>query len=239
MPYAILALSILFFSSISAQPIKGYGVDSLVLREIADSLHVPITTNTAWVEGGRVTRLSIFYGNQHGAIPPALGRLDSLHYLFMGITRVTSLPREIGLLKRMDTIDIGSSLIGPALPEEIGDLPNLRYLNVSVCSSLKSLPKSLMRLKKLEFVNFSLDSICGVDDSLRNWILAINPKALDNQGECAATGIRDGKSFHGNNPLRKLAPGERSGPNRDPQGKIRYYSPAGRRLRTEKAGPGV
>jgi hypothetical protein len=33
----------------------------------------------------------------------------------MGITGVTSIPKEIGRLKRLDTINIGSSSIGPTL----------------------------------------------------------------------------------------------------------------------------
>jgi hypothetical protein len=238
----VLALLTLFVSSVSAQLVRGYGSDSLTLQEIADSLHVPFRNNTSWVENGRVTKLSIYYGGQTGAIPPALGKLDSLHYLFVSLNRVTSLPHEIGLLKRMDTIMIGSSFIGPSLPDEIGDLPNLRFLSVEACDPLKTLPTSLMRLKNLEYVNFSNNSICSLDDSLRNWILAINPNALANQKGCAATGIGKGNTSRESGPDRKLAlPGHSPAPayDRDADGKTRYYSPAGRRLDSKKAGPGV
>ncbi len=238
MPYAVLALLILFPAALNAQAVRGYGSDSLILQEIADSLHVRIGANTAWVEGGRVTRLSIYYQGQSGALPAAVGRLDSLHYLYMGITGVTSLPPEIGLLKRMDTIDIGSSRIGPTLPEEIGDLSNLRFLRVSGCGPLKTLPTSLMRLKKATLMDFSHNSICDLDDSLRNWILAISPNALNYESGCEATGIREAQTNRGRAPLFKLvAPGQRIYPAQasNREGKILYYSPLGRRLESHKA----
>ncbi|MEO6098367.1 MAG: hypothetical protein ABIW76_22925 [Fibrobacteria bacterium] len=147
---------------------------------------------TFTVEENRIGRLDIYYGGQTGAVPAALGGLDSLRRLFMGITSVTSLPPEIGKLKRLDAIDIGSSAIGPTLPDEIGSLPNLKLLRVKGCL-LKSLSPTLMRLKKLETVDFSNNAICHVDDSLKQWLLAISPHALDNQrvSGCTSSGIMD------------------------------------------------
>jgi hypothetical protein len=172
--------------------------DSLILQEIADSLRVRLSAVTATWEGGRVTRMSLFYESQQGAVPAALGGLDSLRRLYMAITLVTSVPKEIGLLKRLDSIDIISSHLGPVIPAEIGELPNLRFLRISRCK-LKSLPGSLMNLKKLEYADFSRNNICHVDDSLRQWILARWPKALDDQdtSACATTGLRQKHSRPG------------------------------------------
>jgi hypothetical protein len=161
-----------------------------------------------------------------------MGGLDSLRYFSIGISGITSLPREIGNLKRLDTIDISAADIGPTLPDEIGDLAELRYLSISACKTLKELPASLMKLKKLETVSFEHNSLCLADDSLRRWILSISPHALDYQSGCAASGVRQGGPARGNAPARKLAlPGEGIDPahGRDPEDEVRYYSPAGRR----------
>lgn len=239
MPLALLILSLLV-SSAASQATRGYGTDSLILLEIADSLHVPMRNNTAWQEGGRVTRVSFYYQGQSGAVPPALGRLDSLRYIHMAITSITALPREIGVLKRMDTIDIGTSRIGPTLPDEIGDLAGLRCLRVSYCK-LQALPSSLMRLRKLETVDFSHNSICQVEDSLRQWILAISPHALDDQNSSACpVPIPDGKQTRpGSAAMRRLyMGGSRSRVSEEPgpsEGHARYYTPIGRRVsRNEK-----
>lgn len=185
------------------------------------------------MENGRVTYLSIYYQGQRGAVPAALGGLDSLRHIHMGITNVTSLPREIGRLKRMDSINIGSSSIGPTIPDEIGDLPDLRCLKVHSCK-LETLPIALMKLRKLETVDFSGNRICRLDDSLRQWILSKWPKALDNQNTstCVFTvsGLR--QSTTGNPPLQRVSvPGV---PNvligHDRTKDVRYYSPLGRSL---------
>ena len=211
--------------------------DALILQEIADSLKVKLEKNRTRKVDGRVTYLSLYYQGQRGAVPPALGGLDSLRHIHMGITNVTSLPREIGRLKRMDTIDIGSSQIGPTIPDEIGELSNLRYLKVFGCK-LETLPKSLMKLQKLETVDFTRNNICRLDDSLRQWILSNWPMALDNQNtsKCASTEIvlrQTPPSPQANSPIRRLAvpgvPGVLPGQGRDAED-IRYYTPLGRSL---------
>lgn len=118
--------------------------DSLILQEIADSVRVPLRSNPTRFEGGRVVNLSFYYNGQQGAIPAAIGGLDSLRHLHMRITNISSLLKEIGLLKNLDTIDIGTSKIGLSLPEEIGELSDLKCLRVTGCK-LKALPSSTTR----------------------------------------------------------------------------------------------
>jgi hypothetical protein len=234
-----LAFVCLLFPALPSSAEPNSAADSLALREIADSVHTDVRfLGTRW-DGGRVTWLRIFYQGR-GALPSALASLDSLHYFGLNLSAITSLPKEIGRLKRLDTLDIGSADIGPTLPDEIGDLENLRCLKCYSCGQLQDLPVSLMKLKKMEMMDFRLDPLCHLDDSLQRWILSISPTALDNPRPCLPTKIQPGKSPARDRPTPKLAsPGERPGPNRDPEGKTRYYSPAGRRLRTGKAGPGV
>ncbi len=233
MSFTKIALLVLLMQSLPSAA-SDSASDALILQEIADSLRVPVRLNTTRREGGRVTYLAIYYNGQRGAVPPALGGLDSLRHIFMGITSVTSLPKEIGRLKRMDTIDIGTSHIGPTIPDEIGELSNLRCLKVFRCN-LETLPTSLMKLQKLATVDFSFNSICQMDDSLRQWILSKWPKALDNQNtsKCISTAIGLRQSPPGAIPPYRLSiPGSAEVPperDRDVKG-IRYYSPLGRHL---------
>lgn len=231
MTFPKIALLVLLMQSLpkAASP---FAADSLLMEEIADSVGGRVLPSTYRVEGGRVVYLSIYYQAQKGAIPPALGGLDSLRHIFMGITQVTALPREIGRLKRMDTINIGSSAIGPTLPDEIGELSNLRCLKVHDCK-LETLPKSLMKLQKLETVDFTRNSICRLDDSLRQWILSKWPKALEaqNASKCVSTIIGLPQSTTGGPPLSRLAapgaPDVLPGQGGAAHG-IRYYTPLGR-----------
>lgn len=226
-PIQCLLALLLAPACLSAAPVVN--ADSLILKEITDSIGGP---NRVRMQGDRIVYLSIFYNAQRGPIPPALGGLDSLRHLFMAITQVTSLPREIGKLRRMDTINISTSRIGPTIPEEIGDLAGLKYLVVADCK-LEALPVSLMKLQKLEHVNFSRNKICRVDDSLRQWLLTRWPKALEAQDTsgCATTSIgRLGGTKGGQTIRRVYLPGlERQNlnslvPKRSPT----FYTPLGR-----------
>lgn len=229
-----LALLVLLLQSLP-RAASASASDSLILKEIADSVGVNVLRNSTRMEGGRVTYLSIYYQGQRGAVPPALGGLDSLRHLQIGLNSVTSLPREIGRLQRMDSIVIGTTSIGPTIPDEIGELSNLRCLKVH-SSRLETLPTSLMKLQKLESVDFSYNAICSMDDSLRQWILSKWPKALDNQNtsKCVSTVIGPGQSQPDGPPLRRLsvpgAPGVLRGPGPATK-EVRYYTPLGRNLR--------
>jgi hypothetical protein len=163
--------------------------DSLLIQEIADSLHVKMDAIEFKAEGGRITRVRIFYRSQRGAVPAALGGLDSLRNLFIGTAAITSLPKEIGRLKRLDTLDISSIQID-SLPDGIGDLESLKLLRVFYCQ-LRTLPSSLMRLRNLEHVDFRSNYLCGVPDSLAAFIRGISPGALEAQrkSDCGTTGL--------------------------------------------------
>ena len=156
--------------------------DTLVIRQMAESLKVRPAAMLTKVEANRIVRLEMYYQGQQGPVPAALGELDSLRGLFISLTGVTGLPPEIGKLKRLDSVKIATSRIGPTLPDQIGDLPDLHFLQVND-NRLTSLPVSLMKLRHLQSVSFQGNAICQVDDSLEQWILAISPAALDRQTE--------------------------------------------------------
>lgn len=154
--------------------------DSLAAKEIFAAVKVGMRPGSVRDDGNRITRLTIYYQGGEGSIPPALGQLDGLRVLRINISGITALPKEIGNLKLLDTIDIGATFIGPSLPQEIGDLPNLKVLKVHT-SRLTSLPQSLLNLKGIQVLDFQSNRICKVEDSLKNWILAVSSRALDGQ----------------------------------------------------------
>lgn len=164
--------------------------DSLAAKEIYAALGIGMPVGGIRHDGQRVTRMTIYYQPGKGAIPPALGKLDGLRLLRLHIVGITALPREIGNLKLLDTLDILSTNLGPTLPDEIGELQNLRVFKV-VGSQLTALPSTMGKLKSVQVFDFRGNMICKVDDSLRNRILSISPNALLNQrtSDCTPTRV--------------------------------------------------
>ena len=78
-------------------------------------------------------------------------------------TSLTSLPKEIGELKKLQHLSFVFCLHLQSLPESIGNLTSLQSLNLSNCRILKSLPNSIGGLTSLTELNLGgcwhLDSL--------------------------------------------------------------------------------
>lgn len=168
--------------------------DSLAAKEIFRAMNVGMREWSIRNDGKLITKITIYYQSGDGPMPSALGLLDGLRVLRIHICGVSSLPREIGNLKILDTLDVMATDVGPTLPEEIGSLSNLKYLRVS-SSKLVSLPASLRELKGVQYLNFQGNEICKVDAATQAWIKSIAPNALEGQRNlyCDPTPVRSWK----------------------------------------------
>ncbi|OQY26418.1 MAG: hypothetical protein B6244_13670, partial [Candidatus Cloacimonetes bacterium 4572_55] len=132
-------------------------------------------TNTNWksgtvcndwhgvtVSGGHVTTLDLGSNSLSGSIPPEIGNLTSLTYLYLYSNELSgSIPTEIGNLTSLTSLNLlGNSLSG-SIPPEIGNLTSLTYLNLYSNSLSGSIPPEIGNLTSLTSLYLSSNSLSG------------------------------------------------------------------------------
>ena len=100
------------------------------------------------VEGGKLTRILLRDNQLTGTIPPEIGNLTNLEYLFLSFNDLTEIPAEIGNLTNLESLDLGGNELTGPIPPEIGNLTNLKYLELGGDRRLRPLPRlNLIRNK--------------------------------------------------------------------------------------------
>ncbi len=82
------------------------------------------------------------------ALPPEIGQLQSLRYLFLARNQLTALPPEIGQLQNLWQLVLRGNQL-TSLPPEMGQLQDLRHVYLSR-NQLTTLPAEMGQLEKLE-----------------------------------------------------------------------------------------
>ncbi|GAG52682.1 unnamed protein product, partial [marine sediment metagenome] len=86
-------------------------------------------------------------GNNLTTLPPEIGNLTQLEYLFVTNNKLTSLPPEIGGLVSLKELYLFDNQLS-SLPPEIGNCTNLKHLNINR-NNLTSLPPEIGNLQVL------------------------------------------------------------------------------------------
>ena len=123
---------------------------------------------------GHVIQLNL-YGNQlNGSIPPALGNLTSLKYLYLYDNQLSgSIPPALGNLANLEQLNLYGNQLNGSIPPELGNLANLLYLYLSSNQLSGSIPPELGNLANLEQLYLSGNPLTGpLPQSLTNLTLS-------------------------------------------------------------------
>jgi len=98
----------------------------------------------------KVSRLNL-WGRDLTTLPPEIGRLGDLRFLYLTNNHLTFLPKEISLLTKLAVLSIDGNQLNFLQPE-IGELISLQALDLSA-NPLSTLPPEVSNLKKLRFLS--------------------------------------------------------------------------------------
>ncbi|XP_037423458.1 putative disease resistance protein RGA1 isoform X1 [Triticum dicoccoides] len=99
----------------------------------------------------------------------SIGQLKQLRYLSAPNIRGRVDFGCIGMLQKLNYLNLHNCQELSALPETIGEMEGLMYLNLSDCQNLKELPNSFANLKELVYLNLAnSDIVIGLPEALAN-----------------------------------------------------------------------
>lgn len=155
-----------------------YMSDTLAVRAILDTNGldtVPVKTVIVDTSEGRIIDLNFDF-DEHDltTMPSEIGTLDALQKLNISTNSFSSIPKEIGKLKKLT--DLTGSMFGNAetLPDEITHLQKLDTLCLPY-NQISSLPQDFGHLEKLKYIRLYQNHLTQLPQS----IIYLTPKVCD------------------------------------------------------------
>ena len=109
-----------------------------------------------------VTKIALPDNNLYGTIPPELGDLSNLQYLYLGSNQLTgSIPPELGSLLNLESLYLHSNQLEGSIPPELGNLSNLTILSLGSNQLEGSIPPELGNLSNLTILSLSSNQLEG------------------------------------------------------------------------------
>lgn len=117
-----------------------------------------IQTNAA----GRVTGIDLHENGLRGTLPRELGRLEFMETLNLSSNAVRgTIPSSLGGLARMEKLDLANNDLTGSIPVSLGGMTRLSYLYLHRNRLTGNIPDSLGNLVNLEVLNLSFNVLSG------------------------------------------------------------------------------
>ncbi|ORX59366.1 L domain-like protein [Piromyces finnis] len=111
---------------------------------------------------GHITKINISGKTHSVSIPPEIGNLINLKYLYFGKSKINgSIPPELGNLSNLEYLCLAHNKLSDSIPPELGNLINLEYLNFRDNRLSGSIPPELAKLSKLKTLDLSSNNLTG------------------------------------------------------------------------------
>ena len=107
--------------------------------------------------------LNLSYNELTGSIPPEIGYLTNLTYLYLNNNQLTGeIPSEIGNLSNLTYLSLRSNQLTGSIPSEIGNLTNLNFLYLGSNGLTGSIPSEIGNLTNLTHLDLSDNQLTGL-----------------------------------------------------------------------------
>ncbi len=121
---------------------------------------------------GRVTNIALAGNGLAGEIPPELGQLANLAYLYLAANQLTGeIPPELGQLANLRHLNLRANQLAGEIPPELGQLSNLQRLHLHENQLTGEVPTSYLGLAALSVFRFANNNgLCAPDTEFRTWL---------------------------------------------------------------------
>lgn len=114
------------------------------------------------VSGGYVINLNFENNHLSGTIPPELGNLNHLQWLYLSGNQLSgAIPSQLGNLTNLYELFLGGNQLSGAIPPEFGNLTNLNWLDLSRNQLSGAIPPELGNLTNLQSLYLYRNQISG------------------------------------------------------------------------------
>lgn len=141
----------------------------------------PGTWFGVYVVGGHVSLIDLLANRLMGTIPPALGNLTNLQYLYLFYNQLTgSIPPALGNLASLESLALFGNQLTGEIPAELGNLANLQDLWLSSNQLSGTIPVELGNLANLRHLELNWNQLSGSIPSEIGSLFDLNNLRLDN-----------------------------------------------------------
>jgi len=113
-------------------------------------------------QDGRVMSIILIANELSGTLPPELGNLSKLRYLWLANNHlIGQIPAELGKLKYLEKLVLNNNQLSGPIPEELAKLESLQYLRLDHNQLTGEIPPAFGKLTKLREFRVNDNQLTG------------------------------------------------------------------------------